>query len=321
MSGSKHIKNIFSTLRRKQHTTELRQEEGETATGTGKSFIKDFTTRYNQQWQLVVSFIVLAISIAIYLTYSETLRLDNARLKDELRTSADALERYRIMGRKIINENVINAKDKAIKLANDNLAACNKILANRDYMIERSFTDVDGNRITDRALWKWYYMETSDGMIERLKRHGFDISKDDMSLAQWGDNLPTRDEIARNQKLCWIQGDIAEIVIRNRASVTDIYNLRFTDKPLTDYNLQRDIFTPIAFNLRVRVVQSMLLYLLSDLLKSEMNYFIEVVNLDAAGGNQPYQPTKADESFYTVEIYAYSMDFVNEIYKENNGKS
>lgn len=278
----------------------------------GISHIINLFDKYKQSSPFIISGVILFVSIVIWFVLAIPFRSKNEQLRDELANKVSEFERYTGMRKDIYNTRWIEAKDREIDLVEKELQACREFLAKRDAPIEKVFTDIAGERIKDEALWKDVYIRKTDALLRLLRQNRFEIDKDDLSFKSWGNKLPLLDEISIEQKRFWIQDEIINIIIKNRALIRGFGGLRFRETPQTANLLPQALITTIPFTLESELEPEKIFYLINDILNSGLNFYIETINIESTG-------RMGDVSNNTLHILdkvtidAYALDYKNEM--------
>lgn len=274
--------------------------------------ISHIINKYKLSSPFIISGAILFVSIVIYLVLAMPLKSKNEQLKDELANKASEFERYIKMGKNIYNTNWIEAKGQEIDLVEKELQACREFLAKRDAPIEKVFTDITGDPIKDEALWKNVYTRKTDALLRLLRQSRFEIDKDALSFKSWGNKLPSGDEIAVEQKRFWIQDEIINIIIKNRALIRGFGGLKFRETPQTANLLPQALITTIPFTLESELEPEKIFYLINDILNSGLNFYIETINIESTGRTDDLS-NKTLHILDKVTIDAYALDYKNEM--------
>ena len=214
-------------------------------------------------------------------------------------------------GKNIYNEKWIKAKEEDINYFNDELSASKEFLKERDIKLERVFVDSNDIEVKDEALWKRHYRERSNYIHELLASNDVSINEKNFNLKTWDLKLPTTEEIFAEQKRFWIQNEVVNIIIKNKHAISEFYYLNFKDKPLVENKLTTNLFRAIPISLKLEIENTMILYLISDILGSDLNFFIESVKLEQ--NKDENRRLVENTKPYILTLEAYVMDFNNAI--------
>lgn len=305
------LNNIFSKLRFQSFS---RQKDLPVPKESSKrvSRVNTFLEKHNLSPQFVISGILVLTSVAIYFALIAPIKSKNEELQNSLKIKAEKLEQYRNKGKRIFNEKTISYKEQEIKLLTNELNECKDILSNKDKMIEKVFTYTNGEEIRDEALWKGYYIKKCNNLITLLNQSKFNTDSREIDFKIWEQKLPSLNEITIEQKRFWIQDEIIKIIRKNRAYITKFHSIKFNDKPqFTNKSLQ-NLFEPIPFAFELDMDQSKILYLISDILNSELNCVIETVDFKS-NEMANYKPGNLINTIYRITINAYVIDFINKV--------
>lgn len=269
--------------------------------------IKNLMEKYKLFSLFALSGLLILASVIIYFIMVTPLKKKNNEIKALLNDKVEKLEKFNRKGREIENDKKIKAKEEEIKLVEEEIRSCEDILRNKDTSIEKMFVDENGDEIIDEALWKEYYIEKVNELIEALRFNGFNIETEIASFKTWENKLPSRDEINVQQKRFWIQNEIINIINKNSIAVKTFRGLRFRDKTVMEMT-ESAIYSPIPFTLQVEIEHSSLIDFIRKILNAEIIFFIETVNIDfdkdfTTGFNG------AEGVFGNLEINCYALDF------------
>lgn len=295
----------------KLHLDKLRKKEkSPTAKNaeSGTSRIKTILDKYNLPPQFILSGLLVIASITIYFLIVSPLESKNLNLKNELNNKASKLEQYSINGRKIHNDKWVKFKEQEIEIIKNELQICNQILADRDKVIEKNFTDINGNEITDSSLWKKSYIKETSEQMNLLKYNGIEANMTELSFKVFGQQLPLQDEINTEQKRFWIQAELINLLIKNRRFVKSFLGLSFRDTIDSALPILEELYTPIPFILKIKIELPDLLYFIREMLNSGLNFYIENIDINSMERIDP-NPIKNSNIFNNVIIYAYAIDF------------
>ncbi|MGR3218734.1 MAG: hypothetical protein ACUZ8H_02810 [Candidatus Anammoxibacter sp.] len=301
------IANLISKLRPAKDKTNPQIPK---ETDTSVSAITKLLSKYKIAPEFAISGVCIITSVIVCFVLLSPLKSKNIELKSDLSSKAEKLERYSEKGEKIFNDKRIKSKEREITLIKNEINMCKEIMRDRDRAIEKVFEDINGTQIKDEALCKDYYNKKCNELLEFAKRNGFAVTRDSIGFKNWSNKLPTSAEILAEQKRLLVQSDIIKIIVRNRAIIRRFDYLELATQPEPkNKRLSTDLFKVITFKLKLEIEQSKILYLISDILNSGLNFFIELVTLE---NNKDYEPGELTDAVYTIQIYAYAMDFNNE---------
>ena len=267
--------------------------------------------KYNFSVELVISSICIVFSIVLFFLFFQTLKSKNMVLKDDLSSKISTLNRLQRKGRGVYNEKWIQAKEEDIKYCKSELSACKEILMDRDRKLEKVFVDVNDIEVTDEALWKRHYRERCNYIRDLLDINDVNVNEKSFNLKTWDFELPTIEEIATEQKRFWIQNEIVNIIIKNKYAINEFYYLNFKDKPLVENKSTSKLFNAIPIKLQLKIENTRILYLISDILGSDLNIFIESVKVEMNKNVNNHLAENTEP--YIVTLDAYVMDFNNKI--------
>ncbi len=275
------------------------------------SFITKVLAKYNFSVELIISSMCIIISIVFFFLFLQPLKSQNITLENDLNNKVEALNRLHRKGKNIYNEKWIKAKEEDINYFNDELSASKEFLKERDIMIERVFVDINDLEVKDEALWKRHYRERSNYLQELLASNDVSINEKNFNLKTWDLRLPTTDEISAEQKRFWIQNEVVNIIIKNNHAISEFYYLNFKDKPLVENKSTAKLFSAIPISLKLEIENTMVLYVISDILGSDLNFFIESVKLEQ--NEDENRRLVENTKPYILTLEAYVMDFNNAI--------
>ena len=275
------------------------------------SLITNIRAKYNFPVELIVSSVCIIVSLVLFFLIFQPLKSQNIAMEDDLNNKINTLNRLHKKGKGIYNEKWIRTKEDDIEYCKNQLSACKEILKERDKKLEKIFVDVNDIEVTDEALWKRYYRKRCNYLRELLDLNDVNINEKSFDLKTWDFELPTTEEIASEQKRFWIQNEIVDIIIKNKHAINEFHYLNFKDKPQVINKLTSKLFKAIPIEMKLEIVDARVLYLISDILGSDLNFFIESlkVEMDKDVNSHLVESTKP----YIVTLNAYVMDFNNKI--------
>jgi len=189
------------------------------------------------------------------------------------------LERYERKGHKIRNEKWIKAEEEkleAIKKVQQEYAL---YYQERDEHLEKFFEAFNGEAIKDEALWENRYIQGMNVLLDKIKNRDIPSGKNALSFRQWNVGIPTWEEIVPEQKRFWITEELVKIILNDKLKIDYLEGISFEREGAVSTNAYTELYDIIPFTIKVSINVESLLLLMNELLKSELPFEINTVNI------------------------------------------
>ena len=238
----------------------------------------DFTDiKKNKFWISIGGGVIFVI--VFYFCVISPFRSKNSEKMESMERLLARLERYERKGHKICNE-------KWIKVAEEKLGAIKKVqqeyelfYKERDGRLEKIFESVNGEEIKDEALWENRYIQGMNVLLGNIKNREIPLGKNALSFKQWNVEIPTWEEIVPEQKRFWITEELVKIILNDKLKIDYLESISFEREGAVSANAYTELYDIIPFTIKVSMNVEGLLFLMNELLKSELPFEISTINI------------------------------------------
>ena len=262
--------------------------------------------------------------IVFYFCVISPFRSRNSEKMESMERLLSRLERYEKKGQKICNEKWIKAaeeKREAIKKVQQEYELFYK---ERDGRLEKIFESANGEEIKDEALWENRYIQGMNILLGNIKNREIPLGNNALSFKQWNVEIPTWEEIVPEQKRFWITEELVKIILNDKLKIDYLESISFEREGAVSANAYTELCDIIPFTIKISMNIEGLLFLMNELLKSELPFEISTINIGGelnryrmmkgAGESSRFgQPTQKGKfrapSVVDVVIDAYVLDF------------
>jgi len=217
--------------------------------------------------------------IVFYFCVISPFRSRNSEKMESMERLLSRLERYEKKGHKICNE-------KWIKAAEEKLEAIKKVqqeyelfYKERDGRLEKIFESVNGEEIKDEALWENRYIQGMNVLLGNIKNREIPLGNNALSFKQWNVEIPTWEEIVPEQKRFWITEELVKIILNDKLKIDYLESISFEREGAVSANAYTELCDIIPFTIKVSMNIEGLLFLMNELLKSELPFEISTINI------------------------------------------
>ena len=217
--------------------------------------------------------------IVFYFCVISPFRSRNSEKMESMERLLSRLERYEKKGHKICNE-------KWIKAAEEKLEAIKKVqqeyelfYKERDGRLEKIFESVNGEEIKDEALWENRYIQGMNILLGNIKNREIPLGNNALSFKQWNVEIPTWEEIVPEQKRFWITEELVKIILNDKLKIDYLESISFEREGAVSANAYTELCDIIPFTIKVSMNIEGLLFLMNELLKSELPFEISTINI------------------------------------------
>ena len=192
-----------------------------------------------------------------------------------------ALEQYAFK-KDIYNDKWIASKKQEADLYDKEHEKCKSFLKEKDSRLEAFFLIEDPEKgmveIEDEAIWKNEYLKRVSALLAKLEANNITVSEGALPFQTWGSDIPTWDTILPVQKRFWILESLVNIATNN-TGVIRIERITFRESVYTYDSSLANIYSVIPITLKVELQSDRIKYLLYEILKSDIPFVIEGINI------------------------------------------
>ena len=223
---------------------------------------------------------IVAFLSFLYVFLANPYRLKNTKQVETLERILSELERYEKKGMGIINRQWIKAEEEKLDRTKEEKQKNIELFAKRDLSLEKIFGFEDEEEITDVALWKSRYIESTDVLLDTMAGSNLPVSKGALSFKEWGDEIPTWDSIVREQKRFWVVKELLGIMKKKELKINRIESIRFQEGDLSPAGTGSKFYDIIPCSIKVTMDIEQILAFIHELLNSKLCFEIDTVNID-----------------------------------------
>ncbi len=269
--------------------------------------------RENKFWIVLGGAIIFMI--ILYLLFVNPYRVGHSKKVDEVEGVLAQLEVYERKGMKIINKEWIEAEKTKLRTIEKEQIKYKESLKERDYHIEKIFGEENEGEIKDEALWKNSYVQRVNLLRDNLVKSNISASGGALPFKEWGNEIPSRDKIAEEQKKFWITEELLNIIQKKELKIRNLESISFRQKDSSPSNTHPELYDVIPFAIKLSMNTENILFLIDELLKSKICFQIESFNINGRLNKLRSSglAEKSDDVMYgtrvNVIIKAYAIDF------------
>ena len=269
--------------------------------------------RENKFWIVIGG--AIGFMIILYLLFVNPYRGENSKKIEEIEGVLAQLEVYKRKGLKIINEEWIKAEKDKLKTIGKDQLKYKELLREKDYHIEKVFGTENGGEIEDEALWKSSYVQRVNLLRDNLVKSNISASGGALPFKEWGNEIPARDKIAEEQKKFWITEELLNIIQKKELKISNLEYISFRQEDVSPGNTNPELCDIIPFTIKLSMNTENILFLIDELLKSNICFQIETFNINGRLNKLRSSGSleKSDDIQYgnmvNVIINAYAIDF------------
>ena len=237
-----------------------------------------FTGIYGFWIFISIAFFVL---IMIFIVFIYALPSSYNKAYHEINDLISASEQYAFK-KDVYNDKWISSKKQESELYDKECEKCSVYLKERDTKLESFFLIEDAERgmvkIEDEALWRYEYIERVSALLTKLGANNIAVNEGALPFHTWGSDIPTWDIILPVQKRFWILESLINIATNN-TGIRRIEKISFQESSPTYNPSLANIYTVIPITFKVALQSEYVKYLLHEILKSDIPFVIESVNI------------------------------------------
>ncbi len=234
--------------------------------------------RENRFWIIIGG--AIGFMIILYFLFVNPYRGENSKKIEEIEGVLAQLEVYKRKGLKIINEEWIEAEKAKLKTIEKDQLKYKELLKEKDYHIEKIFGAENEGGIKDEALWKNSYVQRVNLIRDNLVRSNISASGGALPFKEWGNEMPTRDEIAEEQKKFWITEELLNIIQKKELKISNIESINFGQEGFSPENTYPELYDIIPFTIKLSMNTENILFLIDALLKAKIRFEVEAFNIN-----------------------------------------
>ena len=136
-----------------------------------------------------------------------------------------------------------------------------------------------------------------------------------MPFKEWGNEIPARDKIAVEQKKFWITEELLNIIQKKELKISNLEYISFRKEDVSPGNTHPELYDIIPFTIKLSMNTENILFLIDELLKSNISFQIETFNINGRLNKLRSSGSleKSDDIQYgnmvNIIINAYAIDF------------
>lgn len=221
------------------------------------------------------------VLVILFFVFVHPLTNQYRRYYKDMEDISVLLERYALK-KDLYNNAWISSKNLEADLYDKELEKCRSFLKKNDDQLEAYFLKEDAElgqvKIGDEALWKNEYVKRVSALITKLKAQNIAMGEDALPFQNWGSDIPTWEEILPLQKRFWILEALINIVIKD-SGITKLERIAFRESSDTFNSSYAKIYTAIPLTFKVELQADRILFVLHEILKSEIPFVVESVSI------------------------------------------
>ena len=262
--------------------------------------------------------------IVFYFCVISPFRSRNSEKMESMERLLTRLERYEKKGHKIRNKKWIKAEEEKLEAIKKAQQEYELFYKERDGRLEKIFESVNGEEIKDEALWENRYIQGMNILLGNIKNREIPLGNNALSFKQWNVEIPTWEEIVPEQKRFWITEELVKIILNDKLKIDYLESISFEREGAVSANAYTELCDIIPFTIKVSMNIEGLLFLMNELLKSELPFEISTINIggelnryrmmkgaeeSSRFGQSAQKGTFRAPSVVDVVIDAYVLDF------------
>ena len=217
--------------------------------------------------------------IVFYFCVISPFRSRNSEKMESMERLLSRLERYEKKGHKICNEKWIKAEEEKLEAIKKVQQEYELFYKERDGRLEKIFESVNGEEIKDEALWENRYIQGMNVLLGNIKNREIPLGNNALSFKQWNVEIPTWEEIVPEQKRFWITEELVKIILNDKLKIDYLESISFEREGAVSANAYTELCDIIPFTIKVSMNIEGLLFLMNELLKSELPFEISTINI------------------------------------------
>jgi len=217
--------------------------------------------------------------IVFYFCVISPFRSRNSEKMESMERLLTRLERYEKKGHKIRNKKWIKAEEEKLEAIKKVQQEYELFYKERDGRLEKIFESVNGEEIKDEALWENRYIQGMNVLLGNIKNREIPLGNNALSFKQWNVEIPTWEEIVPEQKRFWITEELVKIILNDKLKIDYLESISFEREGAVSANAYTELCDIIPFTIKVSMNIEGLLFLMNELLKSELPFEISTINI------------------------------------------
>ena len=217
--------------------------------------------------------------IVFYFCVISPFRSRNSEKMESMERLLTRLERYEKKGHKIRNKKWIKAEEEKLEAIKKVQQEYELFYKERDGRLEKIFESVNGEEIKDEALWENRYIQGMNILLGNIKNREIPLGNNALSFKQWNVEIPTWEEIVPEQKRFWITEELVKIILNDKLKIDYLESISFEREGAVSANAYTELCDIIPFTIKVSMNIEGLLFLMNELLKSELPFEISTINI------------------------------------------
>jgi hypothetical protein len=269
--------------------------------------------RENKFW--IVLGLAIVFMVALYLFFGNPYRGRYSKRIEEIEGALAQLEVYERKGGKIINEEWIKIENAKLEKIEKEQLKYKELLRERDYHIEKFFDAEYEGEAGDEALWKNSYVQRVNLLLDNLARSNISAGKGALPFKEWGNEIPTLDKIAEEQKKFWITEELLNIIQKRELKIHNLESINFGKEGFSPDGSHPDVYDIIPFTIKLSMNTEDIPFLIDELLKSKIRFEVDAFKIN--GRLNTLRSSKLLEKSEDIQygtrvnviINAYAIDF------------
>ena len=217
--------------------------------------------------------------IVFYFCVISPFRSRNSEKMESMERLLTRLERYEKKGHKIRNKKWIKAEEEKLEAIKKAQQEYELFYKERDGRLEKIFESANGEEIKDEALWENRYIQGMNILLGNIKNREIPLGNNALSFKQWNVEIPTWEEIVPEQKRFWITEELVKIILNDKLKIDYLESISFEREGVVSANAYTELCDIIPFTIKVSMNIEGLLFLMNELLKSELPFEISTINI------------------------------------------
>mgnify|MGYP004002000849 FL=1 len=217
--------------------------------------------------------------IVFYFCVISPFRSRNSEKMESMERLLTRLERYEKKGHKIRNKKWIKAEEEKLEAIKKAQQEYELFYKERDGRLEKIFESANGEEIKDEALWENRYIQGMNILLGNIKNREIPLGNNALSFKQWNVEIPTWEEIVPEQKRFWITEELVKIILNDKLKIDYLESISFEREGAVSANAYTELCDIIPFTIKVSMNIEGLLFLMNELLKSELPFEISTINI------------------------------------------
>jgi len=217
--------------------------------------------------------------IVFYFCVISPFRSRNSEKMESMERLLTRLERYEKKGHKIRNKKWIKTEEEKLEAIKKAQQEYELFYKERDGRLEKIFESANGEEIKDEALWENRYIQGMNILLGNIKNREIPLGNNALSFKQWNVEIPTWEEIVPEQKRFWITEELVKIILNDKLKIDYLESISFEREGAVSANAYTELCDIIPFTIKVSMNIEGLLFLMNELLKSELPFEISTINI------------------------------------------